>query len=241
MQNVTGLSLCVIAFACVAAAQHPEGPRFPVVDVGFAASQVGSPVTVTHVTVTKDFPFDDVTIKNVGSKTVETVELGIVIDGIDESGLTTDQRTLVKGGPVRVSMRPEQGIRVVSGRGKFPGFFGAAKSIDGDKATATLGVVLVQFVDGSIWDSGVTESLHFPMPETLGIPGPCVAEHHVTLLASADATILPIGLTCKSDSQVPTNCQVIGSTSCVMHACGCPNGICFCGINCECKRCQWEN
>jgi hypothetical protein len=53
-------------------------------ELGFVAFQVGSPVAITEIQSVKKFPFESITLKNLGSHAVSSVSLGILLAPMNE-------------------------------------------------------------------------------------------------------------------------------------------------------------
>lgn len=158
------------------------------------------------------------------------------------SGLPGRDRILVKSVRIKHPIERSETAELGNVSDEFPAFSAGLDAIQAATASAELGVVRVQFDDGTEWKSQAPTMLQFPgiANASSGLPAPCPKEPR--LIASTSPYLVLAVLECQFDSKSKTNCTPGSGRSCTMSACSCAQyGNCVCGDtgNCQCKKCVW--
>lgn len=209
----------------------------PTLELRFAVFQTGSPVAITQVRSTTEFPYAFVALRNLIQKPISTVTLGIVLTPIKRGGLFALDRILIKGCRAAVTIEGGTTGELRDLGDCFPSFLDGLSSARQERADANLGIVAVGFADGSSWNSEVSQTLSFPAPVNSGHPAAC--KEPPRRLASLNPQILLAELRCDPDTKSSTWCTQSG-TSCSMSACSCAQYGCYCSTDCDCRKCVWH-
>ncbi len=210
----------------------------PALELRFTAFQTGSPVAITDLQTSDDFPFKKIRLRNVGDKAASAVTLGVILAPVNGRDIVMSDRILVKSSTIRLAdLEPGATADIGDLDSYLRSFLTRLAMIRTGRADANLGLLSVTLSDGTQWTSSAVQRLYFPTPTNSGEATRCMQEGR--LLASTDPQTIPATLECEPDTTSPTNCTKF-SGSCQMTVCGCAQYGCYCNINCDCRKCVWR-
>ena len=213
----------------------------------FATDQQGCPIQIVSTKSTKGYLFEEVKAKNTSLAVITSATFGVLLHPADKA---QEKPVILSSAVISVDLQPgeEKSIQAYAVPGQLA--VDKAASLTSSAVLAELGILHLEFADGSSWsfDPEIQGSFQTPSstPENIGEPtlGSCLAPQSpepgaVTVTAATPAEGAPSAPLVFGCATFPSYCLYCTNylTSCVTSRC--PTGGQGCGP-CPHQVCQYH-
>jgi len=120
------------------------------VPLGLALFQPGSPVSIVQGESTEDYIFERVGVKNTSDRLVTSVTFGLMFISTDDKAQSIKPK-LFTARPVATNLRPGEEASLSAYVLPYSEIFERASELNVDSVMAQLGLLRVEFADGTAW------------------------------------------------------------------------------------------